>query len=32
MLCKKFELIPFKIEFFYEFLKLLKNGAKDPVL
>ena len=32
MLCRKFELIPIKIEFFYEFLKLLKNLVKDPVL
>ena len=32
MLCRKFELIPIKIGFFYKFLKLLKNRAKDPVL
>ena len=32
MLCRKFELIPIIIGFFYEFLKLLKNWAKDPVL
>ena len=32
MLCRKFELILIKIGFFYEFLKLLKNRAKDPVL
>ena len=32
MLCRKFELIPIKIGFFYEFLILLKNWAKDPVL
>ena len=31
MLCRKFELIPMKIEFFYEFLKLLKNRVKVPV-
>ena len=32
MLCSKFELIPIKIGFFYEFLKLLKNRTKVPVL
>ena len=32
MLCRKFELTPIKIGFFYEFLKLLKNRAKVPVL
>ena len=32
MLCRKFEFIPIKIGFFYEFLKLLKNQAKVPVL
>ena len=32
MLCRKFELIPIKIEFFTNFLKLLKNQAKVPVL
>ena len=32
MLCRKFELIPIKIGFFYKFLKLLKNLAKVPVL
>ena len=32
MLCRKFELIPIKIGFFYEFFKLLQNLAKDPVL
>ena len=32
MLCRKFELIPIKIGFFYEFLKLLKNQANVPVL
>ena len=32
MLCRKFKLIPIKIEFFYEFLKLLKNRVKVPVL
>ena len=32
MLCRKFELIPIKIGFFYEFLKLLKNWVKVPVL
>ena len=31
MLCSKFELIPIKIGFFYEFLKLLKNRTKVPV-
>ena len=31
MLCRKFELIPMKIGFFYELLKLLKNRAKVPV-
>ena len=31
MLCRKFELIPMKIEFFYKFLKLLKNRVKVPV-
>ena len=30
MLCRKFELIPIKIRFCYEFLKLLKNRAKVP--
>ena len=28
MLCRKFDLIPMKFGFFYEFLKLLKNLAK----
>ena len=32
MLHKKFELIPIKNGFFYEFSKLLKNQAKVPVL
>ena len=32
MLCRNFELIPIKFGFFYEFLKLLQNHAKDPVL
>ena len=32
MLYRKFELIPIKIGFFYEFLKLLKNRVKVPVL
>ena len=32
MLCRKFELIPIKIGFFNEFLKLLKNQVKVPVL
>ena len=32
MLCRKFELIPIKIGFFYEFLKLLQNLSKVPVL
>ena len=32
MLCRKFELIPIKIGFFMNFLKLLKNQAKVPVL
>ena len=32
MLCRKFELIPIKIGFFNEFLKLLENWAKVPVL
>ena len=32
MLCRKFELISIKIGFFYEFLKLLQNLAKHPVL
>ena len=32
MLCRNFELIPIKIGFFNEFLKLLKNLAKDYVL
>ena len=32
MLCRNFEWIPIKIGFFYEFLKLLKNLVKDPVL
>ena len=32
MLCRKFELILIKIGFFYEFLKLLKNLVKVPVL
>ena len=32
MLCRKFELIPIKIGFFTDFLKLLKNRAKHPVL
>ena len=32
MLCRKFELIPIKIGIFYEFLKLLQNWAKVPVL
>ena len=32
MLLRKFEVIPIKNEFFYEFLKLLKNQAKVPVL
>ena len=32
MLCRKFELIPIKFGFFYEFFKLLKNLAKVPVL
>ena len=32
MLYFKFELIPIKFGFFYEFLKLLQNLAKDPVL
>ena len=30
MLRRKFELIPIKIGFFYEFLNLLKNWAKVP--
>ena len=30
MLHRNFELIPIKIGFFYEFLKLLKNQAKVP--
>ena len=32
MLRRNFELIQIKIGFFYEFYKLLKNWAKDPVL
>ena len=32
MLHKTFELIPIKIGFFYDFLKLLKNWANVPVL
>ena len=32
MLCRNFELIPIKFEFFYEFYKLLQNLIKDPVL
>ena len=32
MLCSNFELIPIKIGFFMNFLKLLQNLAKDPVL
>ena len=32
MLCRKFEMIPIKIGFFYEFSKLLQNQANEPVL
>ena len=32
MLCRKFELIPIKIGFFYKFFKLLKNWAKVPIV
>ena len=29
MLCRKFELIPMKIEFFYKFLKIAKMSFKS---
>ena len=30
MLCRKFELIPIKVGFFYKFLNLLKKSGQRP--